>query len=87
MKTQHFSQKTVSAIFLALFLYSQSSFANVQNELAAQEHSDNVAIALCVILFIVGFSVLIALKMHDDKKNQTHTARSNRYGQKHQYNH
>ena len=87
MKTQNFSKKTVSAILLASLLYSQQTFANVQNELAAEEHSDNVAIALCVILFIIGFSVLIALKMHDDKKNQTNAPRNSRYGQKHQYNH
>ncbi|HKC67245.1 MAG TPA: hypothetical protein VKG26_03390 [Bacteroidia bacterium] len=86
MKTQHFFPKTVSAIIAALLLYSQHSFANVQNELAAEQHSDNIAIALCVILFIIGFSVLIALKIHDDKKNQARP-RTDRYGQKHQYNH
>ena len=91
MKTQHFSTKTVGLILLTALLYSQSALANVQNELEVKEHSDNVGITISVILFIIGFSVLIALKVHDDKKhskhNQVQMPRSSRYGQKHQYNH
>lgn len=91
MKTQHFPTKTVSVIFLTALLYSQSALANVQTELEAKEHSDNIGIAISVILFVIGFSVLIALKVHDDKKhpknNDVQLPRSSRYGQRHQYNH
>jgi vacuolar-type H+-ATPase subunit I/STV1 len=71
MKTQHFSTKAVGIMFLMALLYSQQTLASVQNSFAAESHSDNVAIVMCVLLFIIGFSVLIALKMHDDKKHPT----------------
>jgi hypothetical protein len=99
MKTQHPSSKTISImLFMALF-YSQYASAAVQNKLATEEHSDNVTIVLCVLLFIIGFAVLIALKINDDKKhpnndsqqNQSHGSHHNRYGHghghRHQYNH
>ena len=69
METQHFSTKVIGIMFLMALLYSQQTLAAVQNNFAAESHSDNVAIVMCVILFIIGFSVLIALKMHDDKKH------------------
>ena len=69
MKTQHFSTKTIGVLFLMTLLYSQQTLAATQNSFTAESHSDNVAIVICVLLFIVGFSVLIALKIHDDKKH------------------
>ena len=68
MKTQHFS-KTIGIMLLMVLFYSQQALAIAQNSFAAESHSDNVAIVMCVLLFIIGFSVLIALKMHDDKKH------------------
>ncbi|HXU26531.1 MAG TPA: hypothetical protein VN698_04805 [Bacteroidia bacterium] len=69
MKTQHFSTKMIGLILLIALFHSQQTLAAVQNNFAAESHSDNVAIVMCVLLFIIGFSVLIALKMHDDKKH------------------
>jgi heme/copper-type cytochrome/quinol oxidase subunit 2 len=90
MKTQHFSTKTIGILFLMGLFYSQNALANAQNALANNEHSNNVTIALSAILFIIGFSVLITLKMHDDKKNSkqnnSQQLRHNRQ-RGHQYNH
>jgi hypothetical protein len=91
MKTQHFSTKAISIMFLMTLFYSEHAMANVQNTLATEEHSDNVAIVLCVLLFIIGFAVLIALKINDDKKhpkqNQSHGLPQSRHGHRHQHSH
>jgi len=91
MKTQHPLTKTISMVLLVLALSGQHALAAVQNNLTAETHSDNIAITLCVILFIIGFAVLIALKINDDKKhpqqNQSHGLPNSRNGHRHQHSH
>ncbi|HTA61478.1 MAG TPA: hypothetical protein VK835_03440 [Bacteroidia bacterium] len=95
MKTQHFSTKMLGVMFLMALFYSQQTLAAVQDNFTAESHSDNVAIVICVLLFIIGFSVLIALKINDDKKhpnndaqqNQSHGTPHNRHGHRHQHSH
>ena len=88
MKTQHFSTKAIVIMLVMALFYSQQTLAAVQNSYAAEAHSDNIAIIVCVLLFIIGFSVLIALKINDDKKHANKNTHSHgRYGHGHQYNH
>ena len=96
MKTQILTEKATGATLLALIV-SGSAFAQTQNSIVAnEEQSNNVTFALCVLLFIVGFAVLIYLKIRDDKKNpkqnvqqhnHPHILHRNHYGHRHQYNH
>ncbi|MEO8759414.1 MAG: hypothetical protein ABI388_00650 [Bacteroidia bacterium] len=95
MKTEISSKKATSATLLALIV-SGSAFAQTQNSITANDDSsNNLTFALCILLFIVGFAVLIVLKMRDDKKHpkqngqhqQPHSLHRNHYGHKHQYHH
>jgi len=96
MKTQISSKKAIGATLLAL-LISGGAFAQSQSSMANDETSNNMTFVLCVLLFIVGFAILIMLKIRDDRKNPKHHDMSghrphilhrNHYGHgKHQYHH
>jgi len=97
MKTQILTKKATGATLLALIV-SGSTLAQTQISMdaAKDETSNSMTLALCVLLFIVGFAVLIVLKIRDDKKNpkqkveqhnHPHILHRNHYGHRHQYNH
>ncbi len=99
MKTTNLSKKTISTMLFILVVSTQHAFAQTQNlEIENDGLSHNITFLLSVLLFIVGFTALIALKMRDDSKKEkqqpinhpakhTHVVHRNHYGRRHQYNH
>ena len=95
MKTQTPSKKAIGATLIALAV-SGSAIAQNGVSAASDEASNHLTLALSVLLFIVGFAVLIVLKIRDDKKHQQedasvhnhpHILHRNHYGHRHQYHH
>jgi heme/copper-type cytochrome/quinol oxidase subunit 2 len=97
MKTQTISKKAIGGALIVLIVSGNYAFAQTQSSMVANdEFSDNLTYALCVLLFVIGFAVLIVLKIRDDKKNpkqkiaqnnQPHILHRNHYGHRHQYHH
>ena len=94
MKAHTTSKKAISATSIALLFLSQQLFAQKQGvESEYDNMSYNTTFMLCILFFIVGFTILIILKLRDDKKQREHrnpvihARHRNHYGSRHQYIH
>jgi 4-hydroxybenzoate polyprenyltransferase len=94
-KTQPIAKKTISIVLVVLFS-ANSAFAQKQN-IEAEDNNPmhNLLFLVSALLFIVGFTVLYALKLRDDNKHHAKQNRTphmparhpNHYGRRHQFHH
>jgi len=95
-KTQTITKKTISIVLVVVLFSANSAFAQKQN-IGAEDDGPmhNILFLGAALLFIVGFTVLFALKLRDDNKNhpkqnrnpQMPVRRPNHYGRRHQFHH
>ena len=96
METQITSGKKLSALLLAGVFSAQSAFAQKPDILEVEDNNllHNALFVIGVLLFIVGFIVLLVLKVREDRKNESkpdepHTPiyhhHRHHYGHRHQY--
>ena len=94
MKTQTITKKTMSIVLLVVLFSANGAFAQKQSIEAENNNPvNNVLLLAAVFLFIVGFTVLFALKLRDDNKSNPNRNRSphipsrhpNHYGRRHQF--
>ena len=68
-KTQTTTQKTMSIVLVVALFSTQSAFAQKQSmEVDTSSPMHNPFLLVSALLFIVGFTILFALKLRDDNK-------------------
>ncbi len=97
MKTKTITKKTISIVLVVMLFSANHAFAQKQNIGAEDEGPiHNLLFLASALLFIVGFTVLFALKLRDENKNQARQNKSpqmpvrhhpNHYGRRHQFHH
>jgi NADPH:quinone reductase-like Zn-dependent oxidoreductase len=94
-KTQTITKQTISVMLVVMLFSTNSAFAQKQNiEAENNGPMHNLLFMGAALLFIVGFTVLYALKMRDDNKHHPKQNRNpqtpfrhhpNHYGRRHQF--
>ena len=96
MKTHNPSKKAMYIVFVALLAHVNNTFAqsHILIEADRDKQNDNSTLILSFILFVVGFAILITLKLREDKKPHREIsahyptrAIRNKYGHRSQYDH
>jgi heme/copper-type cytochrome/quinol oxidase subunit 2 len=94
-KTQTITKRTISIVLVVLFSASNALAQNQGIEADNNNPMHNLLFLGSAFLFIVGFTVLFALKLRDDNKNHPKQNRNphmstrhpNHYGRRHQFHH
>jgi hypothetical protein len=94
MKTETFSKIIVRMLLLMVFFSSQSIFCQQQNTTNEKYDTDpNTTLIVCVLFFAVSFTILLILKIREDRKHKGqekqfhHRPRRDYFGHGHQYHH
>jgi len=95
-KTQTITKKTISIVLLVMLFSANSALAQNQGiEADNTNPMHNLLFLVLALLFIVGFTVLYALKLRDDNKNHPKQNKTphmpvrhpNHYRRRHQFHH
>lgn len=97
MKTQTITKKTISIVLVVVLFSANHAFAQKQN-IGAEDDGPmhNLIFLAAALLFIVGFTILFALKLRDENRKHPKQNRNqhmpfrhhpNHYGRRHQFKH